>query len=365
MTSLSKTGAQIREQFSEALKEYGAFDRTLDALSSLSFVLSQIREIAQETELVDFRPKIIAADDSSDPYTPDGLIISERCDFVLELKTSWNEKDVLQAVKYGKSQGFLLHDGKRRLFRPGRCVLLGYQNPPGPANLETLFGAWRSNGLPIPLVVFRYSLESAPEGDRMYFARVPYGPNGLCPASKFGEALNNPRGLSVSAERYKLHRSKFHKANDQVIASYAAVIWWSRYVRHYLSEEQRSEMADKGRLSRPLVLKWEEIGTIPALAGVEVPLGVKDVQRALEFLAQAKLVSFKRRAAAYEIELKEDRYIRVPSDGPVPRGAAQDISIKILARWATNKVKAPLSQGRTKGRTTVKRQKDPRQPSLF
>ena len=138
-----------------------------------------------------------------------------------------------------------------------------------------------------------------------------------------GEALNNPRGLSVSAERYKLHRSRFHKANDQVIASYAAVIWWSKYVKHYLSEEQRSEMADKGRLSSPLVLKWEELSTIPALADVDVPLGPGDVQRALEFLAQAKLVSFKRRAGAYQIELKEDRLIRVPADGPVPKSAAR------------------------------------------
>jgi hypothetical protein len=368
MASLSKTGAQIRDQFSEALKEYGAFDRTLDALSSLSFVLSEVKEIAEETELVDFRPKILPADASSDLYTPDALIVSKRCDFVLELKTSWNEKDLLQVVKYGKSPGFVSHEGKQRLFRSDRCVLLGYQNPPGQPNLDSLFGAWQSNKLPFPLVVFRYSLESAPEGDRMYFARVPYGPNGLCPASRLGDALNNPRGFPVSAERYKLHRSKFHKANDQVIASYAAVIWWARYVRHYLSEEQRSEMADKGRLSRPLVLKWEEIGTIPALAGVEVPLGLRDVQRALEFLAQAKLVSFKRRTGAYEIELKEDRYIRVPSDGPVPRGAAQDISIKILARWAANKVKAPLSQGGTKGRRSVRRgrqPRDPRQSTLF
>ena len=369
MTSLSKTGAQVRDQFSAALKEYRAFDRTLDALSSLSFVLSEVREIAQETELIDFRPKILPADASSDVYTPDGLIVSKRCDFVLELKTSWNEKDVLQVVKYGKSPSFVLQrDGKQQSFRTIRCVLLGYQNPPGQANLDSLFGAWQSSKLAFPLVVFRYSLESAPEGDRMYFVRVPYASNGLCPASALGNALNNPRGFPVSAERYKLHRSRFHKANDQVIASYAAVIWWTKYVKHYLSEEQRSEMADKGRLSSPLVLKWEEIGTIPALAEVEVPLGPGDVQRALEFLAQAKLVSFKRRVGAYEIELKEDRYIRVPPDGPVPRAAAQDISVKMLARWATNKVKAPISQARGKGRRSVRRgrrPRDPRQSSLF
>jgi hypothetical protein len=172
----------------------------------------------------------------------------------------------------------------------------------------------------------------------------------------------------VSTEKYKLHRSKFHKANDQVIASYAAVIWWTRYVRHYLSEEQRSEMADRGRLSRPLILTSEQISTIPVLADVEVPLGPKDVQRALEFLTQANLVSFKRRKGAFEVELKEDRYIRVPSDGPVARSASQlDISTKILARWATNKVKKPTTLARVKSRKAGVRRRstDPRQTKLF
>ncbi len=368
MTSLSKAEDQIREQFSAVLKEYGAFDRTLSALSSLSFILSEVEEFAHETEMIDFRPRILPLDASSDLYTPDGLIVSKRCDFVLELKTSWDEKDVAQIVKYGRSPGFVLPDGKTQPFRAVKCILLGYQNPPGQPNLDSFFGAWDRDKIPFPLVVFRYSLESAPEGDRMYFARVAYGRNGLCPASKLGEALNNTRGFPVSANRYKLHRSKFHKANDQVIASYAAVIWWTRYVKHYLSEEQRSEMADRGRLSSALVLKWEEISTIPALADVEVPLGPKDVQRALEFLTQAKLVSFKQRTGEYRIELKEDRYIRVPRDGPVTRADSQDIAGKILARWARNKVKEPIARGRAKRSTSGRRRsrtKDPRQASFF
>ena len=274
-----------------------------------------------------------------------------------------------QVVKYGRSTAYILRDGEQRSFQTNRCVLLGYQNPPGETNLDALFDAWNSHGFSFPLVVFRYSLETAPGGDRMYFARVPYGRNGLCPSSNLGKALNSPRGFPVSTRSYKLHRSKFHKANDQVIASYAAVIWWTRYVRHYLSEEQRSEMADRGRLSSPLILKSEQIGAIPALAEVEVPLGPKDVQRALEFLTQAKLVSFKRRVGAFEVELKEDRYIRVPSDGPVPRSASQvDISTKILARWATHKVKKPISLDRVKsGKASGRRRAttDPRQAKLF
>jgi hypothetical protein len=369
MAGLSKTEGRIREEFSTALKEYAAFDRTLDALSSLSFILGEIDDIALETELVNFRPKIAPAEVDSDPYTPDGLIVSKHCDFILELKTSWDERNVHQAVKYGKSAGYILPDGKQRPFQTNRCVLVGYQNPPGQPNLDALFDAWNSHGFPFPLVIFRYSLETAPGGDRMYFARVPYGRNGLCPSSGLGSALNNPRGFPVSTESYKLHRSRFHKANDQVIASYAAVIWWTKYVKHYLSEEQRSEMADRGRLSSPLVIKSEQIGAIPALAGVEVPLGPKDVQRALEFLAQAKLVSFKRRVGAFEVELKEDRYIRVPRDGPVPRAASHvDISTKILARWATHKVKTPISLAPTKAAKVMGRRKgkgDPRQGKLF
>jgi len=366
MNSLSKTEGDIRKHFTEALKEYGAFDRTLGALASLSFVLNEVKEIAQEAELVDFRPKIIPTSGNPDPYTPDGVILTKRCDFILELKSSWDHKDTAQVIKYGRSPGLFLRDGTQRSFRSEKCTLLGYQNPPGGANLDTLFEHWHTNRIGSPLVVFRYSLESAAEGDRMYFARVPYVSNGLCPASKLGDLLNNPRGFHVSADRYKLHRSKFHKANDEVIASYAAVIWWTKYVKHYLSEDQRSEMADNGRLSRPLVLKWEDISTIPALADVDVPLGPREVQRALEFLQQAKLVSFKSRTGAYHIELREDRLIRVPGDGPVPKAEAQDIRTKILARWATNKVKAPITSGRVGGRRSVRRRGgDPRQSTLF
>lgn len=231
MTGLSKIEGHIREHFSVAYKEYAAFDRTLDALSSLSFILSEVAEIARETELVDFRPKIISTDANSDPYTPDGLIVSKNCDFVLELKTSWDERNVPQVVKYGKSPAYILREDEQRSFQTNRCVLLGYQNPPGQSNLDALFEAWTSNDLLFPLVVFRYSLETAPGGDQMYFARVPYGRNGLCPTSNLGSVLNNPRGLHVSTERYKLHRSRFHKTNDQVIGSYAAVIWWTKYVK--------------------------------------------------------------------------------------------------------------------------------------
>jgi len=140
MRSLSKIESQIREQFSEVLKEYGAFDRTLAALSSLSFILSEVKEIAQETEFADFRPRIVPADINSDLYTPDGVIISKKCDFVLELKTSWDGKDVAQVVKYAKSPGVVLRDGNKRSFHTSRCVLLGYQNPPGQPNLDSLFG---------------------------------------------------------------------------------------------------------------------------------------------------------------------------------------------------------------------------------
>jgi hypothetical protein len=369
MTGGSTIAGRIREEFSAALKEYAAFGRTLDAVAALSYVLSEVTEVAHETELADFRPKIEPAVVDGDPYTPDGHIVARPCDFLLELKTSWNEKDIAQVVKYGKSAAYFLPDGSRQSFKSSRCMLLGYQNPPGELNLDALFDSWESNGTYVPLVVLRYSLEQGAEGDRMYFVRVPYGRNGLCPASSLGKALNSPRGFPVSTEAYRLHRARFHKTNDQAIASYAAIVWWTKYVRHYLSEEQRGEMADRGRLSSPLIIGADQISTVPPLAGVEVPLGPRDIHHALEFLAQARLVSFKRRKGTFEVELREDRYIRVPADGPVLRSNAPDISTKILARWARHKVKSPVNLSPTKrGKGGARRRGavvDPRQGKLF
>jgi hypothetical protein len=175
----------------------------------------------------------------------------------------------------------------------------------------------------------------------MYFVRVPYTRNCLCPkASKFGEAINSPRGFPVKAANYKQHRPRFHKANDQVIASYAAVLWWTRYAEHYLSEEQKSEMAERGRLTSPLTILWNKIDEVPKMPGTDVQLGPSDVRHALEFLQEAKLVKLKKKAKEFEIILKEDRFIRLPQGIPVSH-AGLDISVKILGRWASNRVKKP------------------------
>jgi hypothetical protein len=350
MTDLTSVEDRIRKEFSTAQKEYAAFDRTLDALSALNLVLRGVKEIAHETEVVDFRAKIQPVEPDTDPYTPDGVILGRPCDFVLELKTSWNDRDIRQIIKYGKSPALILGDGKTRSFQDRRCQLLGYQNTPGEAHLNSLFEGWKSSGISFPLVLFRYSLEQAPDGDRMYFARVAYSQNGQCPPSSFGQALNSPRGISVSTDRYKVYRPRFHRANDQVIASYAAVLWWTKYVMHYLSADQRSEMAENGRLSAPLVLRTEQIAEIPKLPEVDVPLGPNDVRHALEFLAQAKLVNLKKRSGAFEVELKEDRYIRIPHGGPVSgSGSHLDISTKILARWATHRVRKPIKPPAKRG----------------
>jgi len=303
---------RIRAEFETALKEYTAYDRTLDALAAFSFIVENIEEISAETELVDFRPKLEPIDLDLDPYTPDGLIIQRTpADHVLELKTSWNDKDVAQVIKYGKSQRIISIDGTRRPFSNVRSVLLGYQNVPGEGNLAKLFNAWDVQRFGFPLVIFRYSLEQGPEGDRMFFIRVPYSRNGLCPASNLGKAVNSVRGFLVSVSSYKVNRPKFHKASDQVISSYAAVLWWTTYARYYLTEEQKIEMAEHGRLSSPLIIPLERIENVPTPAGVEVPLDPKDVRRALAFLRQARLVVLKKRARVYEVELKEDRHISV------------------------------------------------------
>ena len=333
---LASTEDRIREEYSKLLREYAALDRTLDALAALNFTLCDIREISRETDLIDFRPRLETVDLDAEPYTPDGLVIQKQTDFVLELKTSWNEKDVKQIIKYAGSPAYFLQGGtKRQQFKPSKCVLLGYQNPPGKENLDKLFDSWQQNSLKFPLVVFRYSLEQGPDGDRLYFARVPYDRNGLCPTSRLGETINSPRGFSVKADNYKLHRPKFHKTNDQVIASYAAVLWWTKYARHYLSEDQKSEMAERGHLTTPLVIELNKIDEVPTLPDTEVPLGAKDVRRALEFLQDAKLVVLKKRKRVFEVILKEDRYVRLPQNIPVPR-AGLDIAAKILGRWAAN-----------------------------
>ncbi len=344
MAESSSIEDRIRTEFTNVLKEYTAYDRTLDALAALSFVLQNVKEIADETTFVDFRPKLEPADSDPDPYTPDGLIVQKPTyDSILELKTSWNEKDVQQIVKYGKSQKYFRPDGSTQLFAKDRSLLLGYQNAPGEANLNKLFDAWDSCGFGFPLVVFRYSLEQAAEGDRIFFLRVPYSRNGLCPSSSLGKAINSVRGFPVSVDKYKVHRPRFHRANDQVISSYAAVLWWTTYARYYLTEEQKIEMAERGRLSSPLVIPLDRLDQVPTPAGVEVPLGPKGVRRALEFLRQAGLVVLKKRAQVFEIELKEDRYVRLPQGSPVSGSPSQlDISTKILARWATHKVKKPV-----------------------
>jgi hypothetical protein len=94
---------RIRDEFDRIWKEYSAFDRTLDALSALTFALNNIREIKQETELINFTPRLEAVDLDGARYTPDGLVIQKHCDFVLELKTSWNVIDHLNLHFFERS----------------------------------------------------------------------------------------------------------------------------------------------------------------------------------------------------------------------------------------------------------------------
>ncbi|OFV99655.1 MAG: hypothetical protein A3H28_14645 [Acidobacteria bacterium RIFCSPLOWO2_02_FULL_61_28] len=93
------------------------------------------------------------------------------------------------------------------------------------------------------------------------------------------------------------------------------------------------------------------------------------MRRALEFLRQANLVVLKKRAHAFEVKMKEGRYIRVPRGSPSPGAFAhRELSTKIIARWATHKVKNPIKTSRVK-RTTKKlssrKMQDERQGKLF
>jgi len=368
MPDPSSIEIRIAAEFTNARKEYNAYDRTLDAIAALSVVL-QVAEIKRETTLVDFRPKLQPVHPDTTPYTPDGHIIQQPSyDFVLELKTSWNDKDVQQIVKYGRSQNYYAAPETLQAFGQNRCVLLGYQNVPGEENLETLFEAWKAQDLNFPLVVFRYSLESGAEGDQLFFSRNSFSKNGLCPNSVFGKALNSVRGFPVSVAKYKSARTRIHKVNDEVIASYAAVLWWTVYARYYLTADQKVEMAERGKLTSPLVIPLGEVEKVPTPAGVDVPLGARDVRRALEFLEQAKLVKLKPRSNVFEVELREDRYIRFPQLGPPLSHVSQlETSNKILARWATNKVRKPIARRKPKGSKNKKGRKsaDERQSSFW
>jgi hypothetical protein len=350
MAETESAEGRINKLFQEKYKEYAAHDRTLDALAALAFVLKHVNEISEETVEYDFKPTIVPHLPDAEPYTPDGIIWQKpSISFLLELKSSWNNSDVDQITKYGKSEGYLLANQNVKKFERSHCVLLGYQNLPGEPSLDRLFGEWQTQGIPHPLVVFRYSLEVAPEGTRMFFMRVAHDRNGRCPASGFGRAMNSVRGFPVKADNFKFVRDRFHKANDQVVDSYAAVIWWTVYAKLYLSEDQRAEMAANGRLSSSLIIPAHSLDQVPVPADVEVPLTAKDVRRAFEFLKQAGLVALKKRAGNYEVKLKDDRYVRFPH-GSLPPGMSgqQEIATKIITRWATNKIKHPVPEGRKK-----------------
>jgi len=277
---------------------------------------------------------------------------------VLELKTSWNKGDVTQVTNYGKAEGYLQANGTFAPFSENHCILLGYQNVPGDSNLEALFDEWEKQKPHASLVVFRYSFESAINGDCMFFSRVPFARNGACPRSQFGSAFNFARGFSVTAANFSRVGSKFHKSNDQVIDSYAAVIWWTAYARHYLSEEQQTEMAVGGRLQTPLQIPLNQIDKVPVLPDVEVPLTPTDVRKALEFLRQAGLVTLKTRERVYEVKLRQN--VRLPSGAAAIGASQEDIAVKIINRWATYSVKKPLVK-RPVGtkRTKSRRSRDP------
>jgi hypothetical protein len=369
MSTTEGTEGRIQKVFDEAWKEYAAHERTLDALAALSFILANVREIHDETLAHDFRPRITPHSSDAEPYTPDGLIWQKPpYSFLLELKASWNLTDVAQIIKYAKSPGYQKGNTSQP-FADNHCVLLGYQNTPGDADLDKLFDEWQKESFPFPLVVFHYGLEVAAGGHRILFSRIAYARNGVCPASSLGKAMNAARGVTVSVERAKFERSRFHKANDQALPSYAAVLWWTTYANHYLTEEQKIEMAASGRLSTPLIIPPDRLNEVPDIGGVDVPLTSKDIRRALEFLSQTGLVILKKRKKQFEVKLKDDRHIRFPL-GTLAAGFTnhQDTATKIIARWAAHKVKHPAPERRVAKRPRKapgRRARDTRTLPLF
>jgi hypothetical protein len=355
---------RIQARFDEKYKEYAAHDRTLSALAAFRFVLEFIPEIKEETVFWSFRPRVCSRGSESNPHTPDGLIVRRPAQgILLELKTSWNNDDIHQVTNYGNAEGYLQADGTLTRFSRNECILLGYQNVPGDSHLQSLFDEWEKQKPSASLVVFRYSLESAPAGDRMFFSRVPYSRNGTCPRSHLGSAINSARGFPVSAASFSRVKTKFHKTNDQAIDSYAAVLWWTGYARHYLSEEQQAEMAMGGRLQTPLQIPLNQIDSVPVLPDVEVPLTPSDVRKGLEFLRQAGLVNFKVRERVYEVKLRQN--VRLPSGAAAIGATQEDIAVKIINRWATYSITKPLTKRPFGPRRTRSRRHGDAGPTLF
>jgi hypothetical protein len=346
MASKEDVDEKIRDLYNTTRKEYEAFDRTLSALASIKFLCTAVTQIANETISIDFRAKLQPASTAAAPYTPDAVITqTNEHTRLIELKTSWSKSDIEQIEKYAKSEGRLTDKGGVEHFGKHHCILLGYQNTPGDKDLDNLFSRYRKTETPIPLVVFRYSLEIGPEGNRLFFVRVPDPRNGLCPQNSLGKAFNSTRGFSVSAENFRFVRAGFHKANDRVIESYAGIFWWTIYANGYLTDEQRAQMAERGRLETPLILPRESLDkNIPVPPNVEVPFTAKDIKLGLEFLRQARLVTLKRKKGHYEVVLKTDKRIRLPKTAPSLGGMEQDVATKIITLYATYKILKPIKE---------------------
>jgi hypothetical protein len=361
---MSNSGSQdrIRELAIKQFQEYAAYDRTLDALAAIRVVLNT-PEIQGELLSYDFHPRIQRAGDFPTPHlTPDGLILLKgQRNFLLEMKTSWNDSDISQACKYAHSPAWIKADGTPVPFGTQPCILLGYQKQVGQGNLDRLFKDFKAQ-TNAALVVFHYALETGTE-HLMYFSRLAHPENGRCPESEFGK-LFNYAGFPVRASDFKYLRSKFDKANDEVIDSYAAVIWWSKYAVHYLTETQKTEMAEKGSLSEPLKIAPDRICDVPRPEGTEIGLDSDDVRRALEFLRQARLVT-KTRKGGYEIPLKTN--IRLPLDAPEVTGKhLNEITDKVILRWATYKVLKPIKEKKqTPRKHRARSRRDTRTLSLF
>lgn len=134
---------------------------------------------------------------------------------------------------------------------------------------------------------------------------------------------------------------------------------------HYLSEAQKTEMAEKGFLSEALEIPLDKISRVPKPEGTEIGLDADDVRHALEFLRQARLVN-KTRKSGYQIPLKTN--IRLPLDAPEVTGqrALNEITHKLIMRWATYKILKPIKEKKRvprKGR--VRSRRDTRTLPMF
>ncbi len=345
------TGQQfnrIREIIAAEMRGYRTFDFMLDALASLKVLLSpqphgkiEIEETAKECEAFYGKPRLRHPDESNRSLLkPDCLtMMSGGIPIPIELKFSWDDRNLTQVANYARATVLLNKDGNDISIRQDRYVAVGYARPIRRQQVIAIERAIRDanpNALPI---VFAYEHVSRPRSV-MQFRTLNQvnNPHGLAFVKLFEEGY-----FPISVDSYKFERSGLHTTNDEVPACYAAILWLQSYAHELLSEEQKMELQQKGRLSTPLVFTDADLEGMPVPQEIETPLEPHHIRKALKYLRQAQLVEYRVRKQEYRVKLKPVATIRLPATlSETDLEQYDDLTAKTISRYAYYKVMKPV-----------------------